>query len=125
MLDEDNVYDSISQMVQLTLAENLNQAIDSSPLSKAVVKILLPDQYLGSSKLEDFEVFMSNVLHWLKINCMLGATSSEMQLTFLGTCLNSESQEWYMHNVKSFTCIIQNWPWRWQSLVSSVGSCLH
>jgi hypothetical protein len=40
---------------------------------------------------------------------MLGAANSELQLIFLGTCLNGEAQEWYMHNVESSMCIIQNW----------------
>jgi hypothetical protein len=40
---------------------------------------------------------------------MLGAASNDLQLIFLGTCLNSEAQEWYMHNVESSTRIIQQW----------------
>jgi hypothetical protein len=108
-LDEDNVYDGIAQMVQLALAENRDQEIDSSPLSKAGAKLLLLKPYLGSPKLEDFEDFMSNALHWLKINCMLGTASNELQLIFLGTHLNGEAQEWYMRNVESSTCIVQQW----------------
>jgi hypothetical protein len=73
------------------------------------VKLPLPKPYSGSPKLEVFEVFVSNALHWLKINCMLGATSNELQLIFLGTCLNDEAQEWYIHNVESSMCIIQQW----------------
>jgi hypothetical protein len=73
------------------------------------VKLPLPEPYLGSPKLEDLEVFMSNALHWLKINCMLGAASNELQLIFLGTHLSGEAQEWYMRNVESSTCIIQQW----------------
>jgi hypothetical protein len=88
-----HIYDGIAQTVQLTLTENLNQEIDLSPLSKAGVKLPLLEQYSGSSKHEDFEDFVSNVLHWLKINTMLGAASSELQLIFLGTHLTGEAQE--------------------------------
>jgi hypothetical protein len=35
MLDEDNVYDGIAQTVWLTLAENMDQEINSSPLSNS------------------------------------------------------------------------------------------
>jgi hypothetical protein len=63
MLDEDNVYDSIAQTVRQALAENRDQEIDSSPLSKAGVKLLLPEPYSGSPKLEDFKGFVSNALH--------------------------------------------------------------
>jgi hypothetical protein len=40
---------------------------------------------------------------------MLDATSNELQLIFLGTCLSSEAQEWYMRNVESSTHIVQQW----------------
>jgi hypothetical protein len=89
--------------------ENRDQEIDSSPLSKAGVKLPLPEPYSGSPKLKVFEVFMSNTLHLLKINCMLGAASNDLQLIFLGTRLNGEAQEWYMCNVESSTHIIQQW----------------
>jgi hypothetical protein len=48
---------------------------------------------MGSAKLEDFKDFIFNVLHWLKLNGMLGAASSEWQLTLLDTCLIGEAQE--------------------------------
>jgi hypothetical protein len=62
MSNKDNIYDSISQMVWLALSENQNQVNDSLPLFIAGVKIPLPDLYAGSVKLEDFEIFISNVL---------------------------------------------------------------
>jgi hypothetical protein len=40
---------------------------------------------------------------------MLGAASSEWQLTLLGTCLTSEAQEWYTRNVESPMQAIQQW----------------
>jgi hypothetical protein len=70
--------------------ENQSQIIDSSPLSKARIKILLPGCYTGSAKLEDFKDFIFNILRWL----------SEWQLMLLGTCLTSKAQELYMRNVE-------------------------
>jgi hypothetical protein len=87
-------------MVQTALAENQSQLIDSSPLLKAGIKIPLPGSYSGSAKLKDFKDFIFNILHWLKLNVMLGAASSQWQLTHQGTCLTSEAQEWYMRNVE-------------------------
>jgi hypothetical protein len=106
---EDSVYDGISQMVRIALVENQSQLIDSSPLSKAGIKIPLPGCYTVSAKLEDFEVFVFNILRWLKLNGMLGAASGEWQLMLLGTCLTGEAQEWYMRNVESPTQAIQHW----------------
>jgi hypothetical protein len=89
--------------------ENQSQLIDSSPLSKAGIKILLPGCYSGSAKLKVFKVFVFNILHWLKLNGMLGAASGEWQLTLLGTCLTGEAQEWYMRNMELPTWAIQQW----------------
>jgi hypothetical protein len=108
-LDEDNVYNGIMQMVHLALFENRVQILDSSPLSKAGVKILLPDSYTSSTKLEDFEIFISSMLRWLKLNCMLGTAGQDWQLTILGMCLTSKAQEWYMCNIESSTRMIQTW----------------
>jgi hypothetical protein len=83
--------------------------LDSLPLSKVGVKILLPDLYTGSAKLEDFEIFILSMLRWLKLNCMLGTAGQDWQLTVLGTCLTDEAQEWYMCNVKLSTQTIQTW----------------
>jgi hypothetical protein len=109
MSDKDNVYDSIAQIVQLALSENENQLVESSPLTKAGVKIPPPECYTGSDKLEDFEVFISSMLRWLKINGLLGAASRDWQLTVLGTRLEGEAQEWYMQNIESPTRAIQVW----------------
>jgi hypothetical protein len=106
---EDSIYDGILQMVRIALAENQSQLIDSSPLSKAGIKVPLPGCYLGSAKLEVFEVFVFNMLRWLKLNGMLGAASGEWQLMLLGTCLTGEAQEWHMRNVESPTWAIQQW----------------
>jgi hypothetical protein len=76
---------------------------------KAGIKIPLPSCYVGSAKLKVFEVFVFNILCWLKLNRMLGAASSEWQLTLLGTCLTGEAQKWYMRNVESPTRVIQQW----------------
>jgi hypothetical protein len=107
--NEDNIYDGITQMVRIALSENQSQLIDSSPLTKAGVKIPPPECYTGSAKLEDFEDFVSSMLRWLKVNGLLGAASSEWQLTFLGTHLEGEAQEWFMRNVESPTRVIQSW----------------
>ena len=97
--DEYNIYDGIAQIVRLALSENKNQLVESSPLTKAGVKIPSPECYVGSDKL-DFEVFISSMLRWLKINGLLGAASRDWQLTVLGTRLEGEAQEWYMWNIE-------------------------
>ena len=55
---------------------------------------------MGSSDLKEFEVFIAGILRWLKMNCLLGETSIEMQVDYLGTRLTGEVQEWFYRNVE-------------------------
>ena len=55
---------------------------------------------MGSSDLEEFEVFIAGILRWLKMNCLLGETSIEMLVDYLGTRLTGEAQEWFSRNVE-------------------------
>ena len=42
---------------------------------------------MGGSDLEEFEVFIAGIWRWLKMNCLLGETSVEMQVDYcFGTC---------------------------------------
>ena len=66
---------------------------DKSVLIRASVKLDHPDTYVGDSYLEEFEVFIAGILRWLKMNCLLGEASTDMQLDYLGTCLTGKVQE--------------------------------
>ena len=68
---------------------------DKSVLMQAGIKLDHPETYTGGSDLEEFEVFIAGILRWLKMNCLLGETSIEMQVDYLGTCLTGEAQEWF------------------------------
>ena len=59
-----------------------------------------PETYMGGSDLKEFEVFIAGILRWLKMNCLLGETSVEMQVDYLGTRLTGEVQEWFYRNVE-------------------------
>ena len=43
------------------------------------------------------------------MNCLLGETSIEMQVDYLGTCLTGEVQEWFYRNVERFDCQVCEW----------------
>ena len=55
---------------------------------------------MGGSDLKEFEVFIAGILRWLKMNCLLGETSIEMQVNYLGTHLTGKVQEWFYRNVE-------------------------
>ena len=38
------------------------------------------------------------------MNCLLGETSVDMQVDYLGTCLTGKVQEWFYRNVERFDC---------------------
>ena len=93
-------YDSITHMICAALAEGQHTDPDKSVLTQASIKLDHPETYAGSSDLEEFEVFIAGILRWLKMNCLLGETSIEMQVDYLGTCLTGEVQEWFYRNVE-------------------------
>ena len=43
------------------------------------------------------------------MNCLLGETSIEMQVDYLGTCLTGEVQEWFYRNVEQFDRQVRKW----------------
>ena len=55
---------------------------------------------MGGSDLEEFKVFIAGISRWLKMNCLLGETSIEMQVDYLGTRLTGKVQEWFYRNVE-------------------------
>ena len=64
---------------------------------------------MGGSDLEEFEVFIAGILRWLKMNCLLGETSIDMQVDYLGTRLTGKVQEWFYRNVEQFDCQVCEW----------------
>ena len=66
---------------------------DKSVLIRAGVKLVHPETYVGGSDLKEFEVFIAGILGWLKMNCLLGETSTDMEVNYLSTHLTGEVQE--------------------------------
>ena len=93
-------YNGIACMIHAVLAEGQNIDTDKSVLTRAGIKLDHPETYAGGSDLEEFEVFIAGILRWLKMNCLLGETSVDMQVDYLGTCLTGEVQEWFYRNVE-------------------------
>ena len=93
-------YNGIARMIHAALAEGQHTDPDKSVLTRASIKLDHPETYVGGSDLEEFEVFIAGILRWLKMNCLLGETSVEMQVDYLGTRLTSEVQEWFYRNVE-------------------------
>ena len=93
-------YDGIARMIPTALAKGQHTDPDKSVLTRAGVKLDHPETYVGSSDLKEFEVFIAGILRWLKMNCLLGETSVDMQVDYLGTCLTGEVQEWFYRNIE-------------------------
>ena len=93
-------YDGIDCMIHTALAKGQHTDPDKSVLMRAGINLDHPETYAGGSDLEEFEVFIAGILRWLKMNCLLGETSIEMQVDYLGTCLTGKVQEWFYRNVE-------------------------
>ena len=89
-------------MIHVALDESIDMDPEKSMLAKVGVKLAHPETNSGGSDLEEFEVFVAGILRWLKMNNLLGLTSTDMQVNYLGTCLTSKAQEWFYHNVEQF-----------------------
>ena len=97
------------KMIQTTLADTGEVDPGRSILVKAGVKLAHPETYSGGSDLEEFETFATGILRWLKMNCLLGATSVETQVDYVGACLTGEAQEWFLQNMEQFNHLVCNW----------------
>ena len=104
-------YDGIARMICTALAEGQHTDPDKSVLTQASVRLDHPETYAGGSDLEEFEVFIAGILRCLKMNCLLGETSIEMQVDYLGTHLTGEAQEWFYRNVERFNRQVREWTW--------------
>ena len=87
-------------MIRAALAEGQHTDSDKSVLMRAGIKLDHPETYVGGLDLEEFKVFIADILRWLKMNCLLGQTSIEMQVDYLGTRLTGKVQEWFYRNVE-------------------------
>ena len=96
-------------MIHAVLAEGQHTGPDKSVVTRAGVKLDHPETYAGGSDLEEFEVFIAGILRWLKMNCLLGETSIDMQVNYLGTRLTGEVQEWFYRNVEWYDHQVCNW----------------
>ena len=67
---------------------------------------------MGSSDLEEFEVFVAGILRLLKMSCLLGEASIDLQVDYLGTHLTGEVQEWFYRNVERFDRQVCKWTWK-------------
>jgi hypothetical protein len=70
------------------------------------VKLKHPEPYSGGSDLKEFKGFIANVLRWLKMNYLLGPTSIDLQVSYMGTCLTGEAQEWFHRSIETWNVLI-------------------
>jgi hypothetical protein len=96
-------------MIHIALANAADMDPERSLLVKASMNLKHLEPYSGGSDLEEFEGFVANILRWLKMNYLLRLTSIELQVSYMGTFLTGEAQEWYHRNMECFDCHVQDW----------------
>jgi hypothetical protein len=82
---------------------------EKSVLAKAGVKEAHPDSYSGSADLEEFKIYVAGVLQWLRMNSLLGPSSTEIQLQYLGTRLKGEAHEWFYRHIEHCDRTVRDW----------------
>ena len=101
--------DPIHHMVSRMLTENQDMKPEDSIIMKMKLNIHSPEEYSGSSDLEVYEIFVTGVLQWLRLNSLLGEDNAEFQVEYLGKRLNGDALEWYTQNVKRHDQPIKDW----------------
>jgi hypothetical protein len=96
-------------MIHIALADATDMNLDKSPLARAGVKLKHRETFTGGSDLEEFEGFTANIFRWLKMNYLLGLTSIDLQVSYMGTCPTGEGQEWFHQNIECFNHQVCDW----------------
>jgi hypothetical protein len=96
-------------MIHIALTDTVDMDLDKSPLVKAGIKLKHLEVYSGGVDLQELKGFVANILRWLKMNYLLGPTSMDLQVSYMGTCLTGEAQEWFHRNVKHFDRQVCDW----------------
>ena len=96
-------------MIHAMLPEGQHTDPDKSVLIRAGIKLDHPETYAGGSDLKEFKVFIAGILTWLKMNCVLGEASIDMQVDYWGTHLTGEAQEWFYRNVEQYDRQVCEW----------------
>ena len=76
--------DPIMCKIHTALDDNKDMNPDDSIVVKMKLNIASPEEYSGSSNLEVYETFVTGILHWLKMNCLLGTKHATFPSRILG-----------------------------------------
>jgi hypothetical protein len=96
-------------MIRIALTDPVDIDLNKSPLARAGVKLKHLEAYSGGSDRKEFEGFVANILRWLKMNYLLRLTSMDLQVSYKGTCLTGEAQEWFHQNIEHFDRHVRDW----------------
>jgi hypothetical protein len=96
-------------MIRITLTDTTNIDPDKSLLVRAGLKLKHPKAYSRGSNHEEFKGFIANILRWLKMNYLLRPISTDLQVSYMGTCLTGEAQEWFHQNTECFNHQVHEW----------------
>ena len=91
------------------LTENCDMKPEDSIVMNTKLNIPSPEEYSGTSALELYEIFVTGVLQWLRLNSLLGEDNADFQVEYLGTRLNGDALEWYTQNVERLDQPIKDW----------------
>jgi hypothetical protein len=102
-------FGGVTRMVRVAIESSKDKDPEKSVLAKAGVKMAHPESYSGGADLEEFEIFIAGVLRWLRMNSLLGPSSTEFQLQYLGTCLKGDAHEWFYRSVGHCDRAVRDW----------------
>ncbi|KAI0054199.1 hypothetical protein BV25DRAFT_1843841, partial [Artomyces pyxidatus] len=99
---------SPEERIKEMIRSRVGGSTTASNLSKTV-KIPLPDPYNGSDDLLKFEVWVGDLLRWMRINQLIGRDMDTSRIDIVGHNLSGEAANWYHKEVESPVRTQRSW----------------
>src|SRR6202453_2933075 len=85
-------------MINFTRESVANEPLYPAVVSKSMGK-LMPPNYSGSSSFEDFERFITRLLHHFKILQVMSPDFDQVHIWLMGQSLTGDTLNWFNHTI--------------------------
>ena len=94
-----------TQRIRKNWEDNPNDSV----IAQTRLNISPPEEYSGSSDLEVYEMFITGILRWLRLDGLLGVKYTKTQVQCLDTRLKGNASEWFTRNIECPNRPIRDW----------------
>jgi hypothetical protein len=77
------------------------------------IYISVPDKYSGKGDIENFDVWLTGLLSWMRVHNVTGPKKDTLWVDICGTTLTSLAATWYTDNVEAWNWKVKTWTFEW------------